>query len=648
MLNDLVDIADAQKITFPHRAAACNLLSTLLEGCASNDLEQVQRLIWSDGIWSRCFEIYLQRANNSKPKPFRQLLSALEKTLSQSQRLEQAAFVKQQVLERMLDVVTDHTQQPEAKALLQAFTHFLRKHCLTAHDVQSAYYRKKGIQASTSLFPFRAYILRDVIRWSLHADIASTAALLVFTVNETIHDAAVRTGEVIANDFEGSHAWIEPALHLLFEEPSAVESFERHALPVLLQDSYQVFERFLEASGIHSVLATNDKKLSKSDESAAHDQVDEALVLHTIMLGSKLAFVEVSSQVNRCVFGASILAIPSQCVVALLSSHSERARIAGLSVLIHAKTTTQPLSGCSIRLLQHFMPVFHADTDANFRGELHSLTQRLFERLRAAISTMSKPAAVLDGDAVRSHQQTPKRHGRTQLQTHVDFIDWFVTFIRSELRTGTTYQRHVCALKALNIVLRSGIEPSVSPKHLARSIQAKASWPLQIRILTAGLRRLLIDLLIDPFDDVRSMASTLLSLSSSERVVYDSNVEGATKEDTLLFKRSIVSALTHAEQLSSASGRADQADGVAHMYRLVFDIASHSIESDVSLWSSKLSIFEHLVAQLESTSRLLRTDVASAMSAKPLHGILISLRYVSSRSLLTRTVADPTPLPDTS
>ena len=77
-----------------------------------------------------------------------------------------------------------------------------------------------------------------------------------------------------------------------------------------------------------------------------------------------------------------------------------------------------------------------------------------------------------------------------------------------------SYQHHISAVKILLIMARSGLDNTV-PRvyHSKAATVGEALWPFQLSLMTPGLRHLVLDLLLDPFDDVRQ--SCLLSYRRS-------------------------------------------------------------------------------------------------------------------------------------
>ena len=92
------------------------------------------------------------------------------------------------------------------------------------------------------------------------------------------------------------------------------------------------------------------------------------------------------------------------------------------------------------------------------------------------------------------------------------------------------------------------------------------------------------------------------------------------------------------------TGRADQADGVARAYGMVFALASD--ESNIfagSHFSSKQSLFEHLKTQLQDTLNLAHADLSKAVDGRPVHGTFAALRYVVDQPDFYSTISSLPP-----
>jgi len=149
-----------------------------------------------------------------------------------------------------------------------------------------------------------------------------------------------------------------------------------------------------------------------------------------------------------------------------------------------------------------------------------------------------------------------------------------------------------------------------------------AVWPTDFLVVSAKTRDILLDLLLDPFDDVRATAASILRLSGS--ALQKPQDIGDDHND-------LIPVLDAAKELSKRSGRADQADGVAHLYAILFDQARADTADSRSWFCSRYGIVDHLVSQVENILSLLETDSAKAVTNHPLHGVLSSIRYILDR-----------------
>jgi hypothetical protein len=202
----------------------------------------------------------------------------------------------------------------------------------------------------------------------------------------------------------------------------------------------------------------------------------------------------------------------------------------------------------------------------------------------------------------------------------LEFIIWYLHFIEWEIRSTASYQRRTTALKTLSIVLRSGLDSSVPHRHLSKSAQGQLSWAHGIQICSPLLIRLLLDLVFDPFDDIRNASIALLEIS------FDS----LSADEKLSALSNMPRFLERVEKTMLRTGRADQADGLARAYALLFTQCTEQLPvslrvDDSGLWS-KQGIVGRLIIQLESTLDAATKDLSLAVDGRPVHGIFAALR----------------------
>lgn len=263
----------------------------------------------------------------------------------------------------------------------------------------------------------------------------------------------------------------------------------------------------------------------------------------------------------------------------------------------------------------------HADTDANFRGEVVSLSQALIYRLRSITSSASRGSSQITSTAPPGIRRSiDSAHYTTNVvQTHTSFLRWYTDFLGSQLHPSVSYQRHITAIKAIHVVLQSGLDDRVRNEDLARLARKDISWPSHLPVLTFLHFRTLTDLLLNAFDDVRQGALDILKL-----------VPPTDQQQTWGF------IMPRADAAMRPSGRVDYADGVA---RLVALDAHRSITvpqytdsepggsmKDLEHKPSTNHIIARILTQTEESVGVAEERLVLAVEKWPIHGHMTALR----------------------
>ena len=322
-------------------------------------------------------------------------------------------------------------------------------------------------------------------------------------------------------------------------------------------------------------------------------------------------------------------------------------RSLAFSVLISSSSSTKPLSAGVLDILRSRLGALHADTDAKFRNEILSQTRHMIERIRGATAHLVKELQNIsfstgpDQLVSKLETQGSATEINKLLETHKDFVKWYLEFLLGELIPTSSYQRHITALRALALLLKSGL----SQRHI--SLQSAGTvWVYSINIFTSGCMRLLLDLLMDPFEDVRVNALALLRLASRDDfslghqtsylediipiyTLKDFNVPMPASEHNYGLTNSVpaiktkpLSALTEfitrASEISKRTGRADYADGVARCYELFYFLLPST--------TSRLDLIQDLVDELTIKISIAETELSKAVADAPVHGLFSALR----------------------
>ena len=289
---------------------------------------------------------------------------------------------------------------------------------------------------------------------------------------------------------------------------------------------------------------------------------------------------------------------------------------------------TRPITKGVFRSLKRNFIHLHTDADANFRKELLNYVTRLFDRLRGSTAAFAKAQNNKSTQGRISIVQGGTRSGKYVLAAGLprdlaepfEFIVWYIRFLCLELRPTSSYQRRITALKALTVILRSGVDSSVPERYLSKSAQGQLRWAHTIPITNTRLMRSLPDLILDPFDDIRSAATSILEIC----------LESDATSQKISPLAMLPSHISRAESMMLRTGRADQADGVARAYALLFSQCTRGQSVTASVanpqhWS-KIAVVGRLVDQLETTIKVAEQDLSAAVNGRPVHGIYSALR----------------------
>lgn len=314
--------------------------------------------------------------------------------------------------------------------------------------------------------------------------------------------------------------------------------------------------------------------------------------------------------------------------------------------------------------LKTFLPQFFVDADASFRGSIIGILQNLVDRIRASVNHLARPwpkspskrhslaalqryysnlrSSLNPSSAALSgfDQVTDAQSNLALLETHLEFLSWLWRFLIMELHVFCSYQRHFMALKALLILFKSGIDPGVPEIELAKSAKAGIHWPVHVRLTSKSLKRVLFDLLLDPFDDIRLLSTSLLRCTCSRKFLESEGLDSSSTERSSPRLASLTLLLPFLERAQARmldSGRVDHADGVARGFSLLVPRSSpsHGILSSIEGlprkygWTTSAgAIYNHLLISAENSIALAKCDLSTAVGHYPLHGIFTSLRCV--------------------
>ncbi|KAI5779807.1 putative death-receptor fusion protein-domain-containing protein [Geopyxis carbonaria] len=348
---------------------------------------------------------------------------------------------------------------------------------------------------------------------------------------------------------------------------------------------------------------------------------DLAAVLTVLRVGKDLGLV---GDIGDPAIGKVQFALESQLVSPLLAHAEADIRLAALSLIAHSSATTRPLSAAAHSLLRTALPPLHAETDAEVRDLVLSGVRGVIERLASSSCAAEKELA---------RGKTPAAELGARIDAARAFCEWYLQFLHTLLRPGANYQRAVSGMRALGLLLRSGVDASLAAARAGGKGARKGqfAWPAfaaGFRIFSPELKQLLLGALFNPFDDIRAMAAEVLR--------WETAWSGDGVRDAV--ERGIEAMNRH--------GRARDADGVALLLGVVGEVVKRGDVSlvGVTLWghevpSGNLVAWIMDVVEAEYLA-VVETDFERAVRERPIHGLLAAVRMIVEKMAVYQSAQD--------
>lgn len=342
----------------------------------------------------------------------------------------------------------------------------------------------------------------------------------------------------------------------------------------------------------------------------------------------------------------------------LLTHSSAGVRIRTYELLASSQETTKPIRSTILSLLSKHLAYLSGDPDPGRRGEISGITVNMVNRLRQGSTFHSRALS-------RPDQKTSQyEEHKYELEQHEEFLDCFIDFIEDELGPNCSFPRHISALKALQSLVESRLDPSIPVKNRRKLGKDLAQWPFQKSLTYRNLRRILWRLMLDPFEEIRATVTPILQLilqsgrytlelsqgdvsRDQEGVSSNQNMPWVNSEHLSTFtkdsstssrpKEEIAQILEDANKLAALTNRADHADGVGRLIWL-----QHMFSSRPSLIPSP--VLERVEMSLGGDN----ADKSAPAMSVPLHACLIGLMYIVEYCGLQETSDQGMVLKDTS
>ncbi|KAI0440175.1 putative death-receptor fusion protein-domain-containing protein [Xylaria telfairii] len=597
--------------------SACSKVCGFAENCSKSSSHALKSFAFAQATSIKLFNYFIEWNEQDAHRSMRLALDYIVSSIIWNPDAETSKSIKDNILNDTVSAITLQASRPSTKSSMIAIDHFIQKKVVYLGEVLQVYrHLHEGLFQQEA--PWDSLISR-VFAWMELKHVWTVAGKLIVTI---------LTQPWYQDDTTSIHhpnTWHKFILSGLSINPELLEPIKVYIfMPLFRTDSASTLLYLNEL--------TSFQKLTTSDNESW--DLNAMLWVALLEAGKKTGVIgepHHSSKHNMHVTNQ----LPTPILEILLCHRSHEARASGLSILVASPSTTKPYASETLSLLQKYLPSFHEDVDPKIRYDVLGHSRNMIRRLynstdtlrKESVRTSKKPDKKAPGfgktnSIQESEEKTPTERQQIinenevksvihTLREHDEFIEWYTSFLKGELVPNASYQRHITALRAMNYFLRSSLV-----KNDETSITRR---PANLLVDDTWFRSVL-DLIMDPYDDVREAAASLIMLlqtgeSMSGPPTHVNGLPSTPLEELQMFCRK-------ANELALKTARADHCDGVARSQQLL------------CRWSSDfeevVGVLEAIFSGLEQKLYAAERDLAAAVLQAPVHGDFASLGYIWS------------------
>ncbi|KAF5018056.1 hypothetical protein F66182_9980 [Fusarium sp. NRRL 66182] len=593
---------------------SCVKLCGFVEQSTKSHSQNLRRWAYSRDVTIKLFNFYVEWNESDNHRSMKLVLDLLPQLIGRNPDEQAGQSNKNAILENLVSIVTGKSSKPLAKSAIKALDHLLTKDIVTLEEILSSYAAFQQKDASAKPLDLWKSLIFELFHWMRLHFVCPTAGRFIVCLYRGLRAQGQEAAAQLS--IETWHKWL---LEAVSEEPSILESIKNYVfLPLFKADKAEALS-FL-------------KRMNEHEAVSAGDEIDlnlpALLQLAALEIGKKVGLVEEPALGDeKSADTDSSIVLDEKVLESVLAHPSHEVRSLALSLLMSSPSTTRPYSSTALDLLRKHLATYFADSDAKFRNEVAGKVRDMFKRVRGAIFVLKKsiPRAAArkqkgqPGQAQESQPilyrtnliSLPESQLQYCLDYHEKFLFWYIGFLCSELTPTASYQRHAASLKAAMFILRMEGEKS-------KTWETADDQTLFFDQFGGRWLRALSDLIMDPFDDIRDHAATVLKRIFSDgryRNFYLMASEGKAnpyEELTELLGRS--------EELASRTARADHSDGVARVSQLLYRFSQDE--------QQRVALISKLIGGLEEKLSVAENDLGRAVLDAPLHCDFASLCYM--------------------
>ncbi|KAK1675671.1 putative death-receptor fusion protein-domain-containing protein [Colletotrichum godetiae] len=594
---------------------ACVKLCGFVEQSSKSDKQALRQWAFSKEPSLGLFNFFIKWNETEQHRSMKLVLDLLPSLIRRNPDHAVSELVKTTILDTLINIIGPQSTKPLVKSSLKAMDYFAGKSVFSVDDIAASYRRTQPECSWASDIALWEDFFGQMLDWMTMHYVCPTTGKFIVTIFRALRQQSLKPLQAAGAEQFSVETWLRWVQAAIAKTPSLLEGIKTYVFLPLFKDDRKDSVQILEQ--INSMWSTSGSAVAELDTLAQ-------LNLAVLEVGKKVGMVEEPGAIYK-EESSSAVVLEEAVLERVLSHPSHELRSLALSLIVASPSTTRPYSPVALRLLQAHLPTYFSESDAKFRMELLSKLKDMFKRSRGAIFILHKSLARLkafDGaakGAPKAPKAPPKQANhrtnillwpedklRASLKQHEDFLAWYIAFLRSELIPTASFQRHFTALRAVAFILKLEADAG-------KTWETEEDETLFFNLFDGKWTRALLDLIMDPFDDVRENGTSVLkSLFADKRFKCLVGTQGVSP--------TLEEFLSRAEDIARRTARADHADGVARTNELLFRFYDGR-EAQIAHIAKLMDLLEGKLAFAEA-------DLGNAVLEAPVHGYFASLRYI--------------------
>ncbi|KAL1891138.1 hypothetical protein Cpir12675_005073 [Ceratocystis pirilliformis] len=597
--------------------------ASFVELCGKSKASTLRNFIFSKRVCLDVYSNYMAWSSEDNDRSLRHVLDLVNFVIANNPDKEIATAVQETIADSLIHAMLRQSTKPVVKASMKLQTLLISKGSLEIEYISDAYAKTAGLDSHMNHCQVWCKYISEVLQWMSQQFICQVAGKLIATVYISIRSASKEGGSLESMPFT-IQTWRHLLTNSLGSDPSFVVAIMNY-----------IFLPLFKAERSDSLLFLEEMNRSHEEGLATTADLDSTALMQlaALQVGKKAGLVEEpvfskrSSKKSKNNIEPIIL--KEQILDGVLGQASYDARLLAMSLLVSSSSTTRPYSTTALNLLRKYIPGYFSESDAKFRVDFLGIANSMYRRIRGAIALVrrSMKTQLQSGEPIKvdgSSNSEPKLKRQKQelqhtnvlkisigeleavLKEHQEYLEWYLNFIKWELVPTASYQRHTMGLKVLVKIIKQENDE-------ARIWAGPEDDALFFETFDESWSRVLFDLLMDPFDDIRDGSALVLkAVMTNPR--FSKFLNGQTAVQT------ITKFLPRATSLATVTGRADYANGVARTYDLLYRFSETP--------EARLAVLNGIIATLSEKVALAQKDLGVAVLEAPTHGEFASLGYI--------------------